>query len=210
MSLEKLQDYLPPNTLSHIQLLLSSHKVIIRITNPRKTRLGSFNAQRGLGKPIICVSKDLNAYAFLITLIHEIAHLKVWAYHNKRRLPHGTEWKKIFIELLFPMIEQDVFPADVKEAVIRYLKNPKASTSADVKLDKALKNYNTHSKPEGLVTIEEIPDGSNFIWRTNRVFQKQYKIRKRYRCIELKTKRIYIFSPIAEVVLVEELNQTEI
>ena len=141
MSLEKLQDYLPPDTLSYIQMLLSSHKVLIKVTNPRKTRLGSFNAQRGSERSIISVSKDLNPYAFLITFIHEIAHLKVWAYHKSRRLPHGNEWKKIFIEILFPMIEQDVFPDDVKEALIRYLKNPKASTSADVKLDKALKNY---------------------------------------------------------------------
>lgn len=177
---------------------------MIRITNPRKTRLGSFNAQHGLDKPIICVSKDLNQYAFLITLIHEIAHLKVWAYHNRRRLPHGKEWKKIFIELLFPMIEQDVFPDDVKAAVIRYLKNPKASTSGDVLLDKALKKFDTHAKPVGMITIEEVPEGSKFIWRTDRVFQKQQKIRKRYRCLELNTKRIYIFSPIAEVVLVEE------
>jgi SprT protein len=204
MSLEKLQDYLPPDTLSYIQLLLSSHKVVIRVTNPRKTRLGSFNAQRGLDKPIICVSKDLNPYAFLITLIHEIAHLKVWAYHIRRRLPHGKEWKKIYTEILFPMIEQDVFPADVKEALIHYLKNPKASTTADVKLDKVLKKYDHHSKSEGLVTIEEIPDGSKFIWRTDRIFQKQHKIRKRYKCIELKTKKVYIFSPIAEVVLVKE------
>jgi SprT protein len=204
MSLEKLQEYLPPNTLSHIQLLLSSHKIIIRITNPRKTRLGSFNAQRGLENPIICVSKDLNQYAFLITLIHEIAHLKVWAFHNRRRLPHGKEWKKIFIEILFPMIEQDVFPPDVKEAVIRYLKNPKASTSGDVQLDKALRKYDTHTKPEGMVTIEDVPEGGKFIWRTDRIFQKQQKIRKRYRCIELKTKRLYIFSPIAEVIMVEE------
>ena len=176
MSLEKLQDYLPPNTLSYIQLLLSSHKIIIRITNPRKTRLGSFNAQRGLEKPVICVSKDLNQYAFLITLIHEIAHLKVWAYHNRRRLPHGKEWKKIYIEILFPMIEHDVFPNDVKEAVIRHLKNPKASTSGDVILDKALKKYDTHTKSEGLITIEEVPEGSKFIWRTDRIFQKQQKI----------------------------------
>jgi len=204
MSLEKLQDYLPPNTLSYIQLLLSSHKVIIRVTNPRKTRLGSFNAQRGLDKPIICVSKDLNPYAFLITLIHEIAHMKVWAYHIRRRLPHGKEWKKIYTEILFPMIEQDVFPADVKEALIRYLKNPKASTTADVQLDKVLKKYDHHSKSEGLVTIEEIPDGSKFIWRNDRIFQKQHKIRKRYKCLELKTKRMYIFSPVAEVKLFEE------
>lgn len=203
MSLEKLQDYLPPNTVSYIQLLLSSHKILIRVTNPRKTRLGSFNARQSLEKPIICVSKDLNQYAFLITLIHEIAHLKVWAYHKKRRLPHGDEWKKIYIEILFPMIEQDVFPPDVKEALIRYLKNPKASSTSDIQLDKALKNHDPHSKSEGLVTIEDIPVGSKFIWRDDRIFQKQEKVRKRYKCMELKTKKMYVFSPLAEVVLLE-------
>jgi hypothetical protein len=204
MSLEKLQEYLPPDTLSYIKLLLSSHKVVIRITNPRKTRLGSFNAQRGFKTPEISVAKNLNPYAFLITLIHEIAHLKVWANHLRRRLPHGTEWKKIYTGILFPMIEQDVFPEDIKEALLKHLKNPKASTSADVQLDKVLKKYDHPSKSDGLVHIEDIPDGSKFIWRTDRVFQKLHKIRKRYKCIELKTKRMYIFSPIAEVLLVED------
>jgi len=31
------------------------------------------------------------------------------------------------------------------------------------------------------------------------LFQKKEKLRKRYKCIELKTKKIYLFNPLAEV-----------
>ena len=42
-----------------------------------------------------------------------------------------------------------------------------------------------------------------FKLKNGRVFRKDEKLRKRYKCTEVKTKRIYLFSPVAEVELVE-------
>jgi hypothetical protein len=43
-----------------------------------------------------------------------------------------------------------------------------------------------------------------FKLKNGRVFRKEEKLRKRYKCTEIKTRRVYLFSPIAEVELVEE------
>jgi SprT protein len=36
------------------------------------------------------------------------------------------------------------------------------------------------------------------------VFRKEEKLRKRYKCIEVSTRRVYLFSPVAEVEVIEE------
>jgi len=42
-----------------------------------------------------------------------------------------------------------------------------------------------------------------FKLKDGRVFRKDEKLRKRFKCTEVKTKRIYLFSPVAEVEIVE-------
>jgi hypothetical protein len=42
-----------------------------------------------------------------------------------------------------------------------------------------------------------------FKLKNGRVFRRDEKLRKRYKCTEIKTKRVYLFSPIAEVEMVE-------
>ncbi|HAD34265.1 MAG TPA: hypothetical protein DCF44_07170 [Chitinophagaceae bacterium] len=42
------------------------------------------------------VNGNLNSYHFLITLLHEIAHMLVWEQFRNRVKPHGLEWKHVF------------------------------------------------------------------------------------------------------------------
>ena len=49
---------------------------------------------RGRGRPHhrISVNENLNPYAFLITLLHEVAHMTTWEKHRlrmRRCRPHG-------------------------------------------------------------------------------------------------------------------------
>ena len=52
--------------------------------------------------------------------------------------------------------------------------------------------------------MEKLPLKSLFKLKDGRIFRKDEKLRKRFKCTEIKTKRIYLFSPVAEVELVEE------
>jgi SprT protein len=197
MSLELLERFLPASTLSYIEELLKDQHLMIKVTRQRKTRHGSFRAGNKREASVIHISGSLNPYAFLFTLIHEIAHLKAWELYGRKVAPHGKEWKNIFSNLMQPLLNENVFPTDLLLQLKKHMAYPKASTGSDLELSRLLKKYD--SQENSLPFIEDIPTGSCFEWRGGRVFRKEEKLRKRYRCIEIKTKKVYLFSPLAEV-----------
>jgi len=71
---ETLQKYLPEHAVNSIFELIVSNGVHLKIVNERVTRHGDYR-KGASGKHEITVNANLNKYRFLITLIHEIAHL---------------------------------------------------------------------------------------------------------------------------------------
>jgi hypothetical protein len=102
----------------------------------------------------------------------------------------------VFGQLLAQFIEHDIFPIDIKSALLKSLHNPAASSCSDEHLLRTLRNYD--EKDTKLVFVEAIPVGELFKTHDGKVFRKGEKIRKRFRCEELATKRIYLFSPVYE------------
>ena len=47
--------------------------------------------------------------------------------------------------------------------------------------------------------VEEVPANSLFKLKDGRVFKKGDKLRKRFRCEEVGSKKVYLFSPVYEV-----------
>ena len=52
-------------------------------------------------------------------------------------------------------------------------------------------------------TISDISEGDDFLLKNGKVFMKGEKLRKRFRCIEKKTQKVYLFHPLAEVLEVQ-------
>jgi SprT protein len=138
----------------------------------------------------------------LVTTVHEFAHLHTWNEHKQKAKPHGTEWKSNFKKMMQPFFEKDVFPADVKQAITGYLNNPAASSCSDLTLYRSLRKYD--APKEYVFTVEKLPLKALFKLKDGRVFRKEEKLRKRYKCVEISSKRIYLFSPVAEVEVIEE------
>ena len=111
---------------------------------------------------------------------------------------HGKEWKFVFGQLLDQFIKQEVFPADIKHALLQSLQNPAASSCADDVLLRVLKTYD--KKKENFVFVENLLEGQLFKTHDGKVFKKGEKMRKRFKCVEVATKRLYLFSPVYEVV----------
>lgn len=192
-----LQQYLPPNTYEPVLHYLQFYKVHLTVARERKSILGDYRHRHGSQTHRISVNGNLNTYAFLITLLHELAHLLTFEKWGNRVAAHGKEWKTVFGQLLAQFIQHDVFPADIKTVLLQSLHNPAASSCADEALLRTLRRYD-EKQGSGLF-VEELPVGTLFQTHDGRVFQKGEKMRKRFRCLEVATGRTYLFSPVYEV-----------
>jgi len=198
--LNSLSDFLPPHTYALVEPFLLHHKVHLTVTRSRATVLGDYrNAHAGKAHRIT-VNGNLNPYAFLITLLHELAHLITFLRFGHRVASHGTEWKQQFSDLLKQFLISGVFPSDIEEQLMRSLKSPAASSCADDGLMRVLRKYDPVK--DGYCLVEEISIGSPFMIKNERKFIRQEKIRKRIKAIEVATGKIYLFSPVYEVKII--------
>lgn len=134
----------------------------------------------------------------LITYVHEVAHYDVYQQNKPKRVqPHGTEWQAQFSVLLQPFLNETVFPQDILDALQHHLQHIKASSTADVQLQRVLKKYDL--RPTGLITVEELPEGARFVMNNGLVFRKGTKQRTRYQCQCETNGRTYMVAALAEV-----------
>ncbi|HCN83476.1 MAG TPA: sprT domain-containing protein [Sphingobacteriaceae bacterium] len=173
-----------------------------KVSRNRSTKYGDYrHPYQGQGHRI-SVNYNLNPYAFLVTTVHEFAHLLTWNEYSRKAKPHGTEWKANFKKMMRTFYEKNIFPPDVQKVIINYLENPAASSCSDINLSRILKKYDPVQ--QHLMTVEKLPFNAQFSMKNGRVFRKGNVVRKRFRCIEVATERIYLFNPLAEVSLVED------
>jgi SprT protein len=198
-----LEAFLPDRSLEPVLTYIYTHKVQLTITRKRASVLGDYRHAHADKGHRISVNGDLNKYSFLITLLHELAHLITFEKNGRRVAPHGQEWKNNFAEILFPFIQNNIFPEDIKVTLLQSLKNLAASSCADEQLLRVLKNYD--AKKEGVLFVEQIQKGEKFKIKGNRIFVRGERIRKRYKCLELATGKHYLFSPVHEVAKVETI-----
>lgn len=191
---------MPPDAAPLIGRWIDYFKCEFKISRGRSSKFGDYRPPFDGKGHRISVNYNLNPYAFLVTTVHEFAHLHTWNEHKHKAKPHGTEWKNNFKKMMQPFFEKDVFPADIKQAIVRYLNNPAASSCSDLNLYRSLRLYD--APQESIHTVEKIPANTLFKLKDGRVFQKGEKLRKRYKCVEVATRRIYLFSPVAEVEVV--------
>ncbi|WP_405383932.1 SprT-like domain-containing protein [Maribacter sp. LLG6340-A2] len=197
---QTLAKYLPESAVVPCFELIKETHVHLKIVNERVTRHGDYRRRKD-GHHQITVNASLNKYRFLITLIHEIAHLVAFEKYGRSIKPHGVEWKKTFQYLMLPFIRPEVFPAQVLPLIAKHFKNPKASSSTDARLSIALKQYDEQQSDKNYVY--ELPIGSVFRIYNGKIFKKGNKRTKRYECIEMASGRMFLFQPNAEVELIK-------
>jgi SprT protein len=192
-----LEKYIPPQAVPLIAQWISDFDFKLKITRERSSRLGDYTPPVPGRNHLITINHNLNRYSFLITLVHEIAHLLTYNKFGNRVLPHGGEWKESFRILITPFLNTDIFPPEVFSALRAYMQNPAASSCADTRLMRMLK---LHDEDNGTIFLEHLPAGSFFLYNNSRVFRKGEKLRKRFKCTELSSGHIYLFNPLVEVV----------
>jgi hypothetical protein len=193
---EILKKYLPEQSVGLIAQWIVELDFKLKIKKERSTRLGDYTSPHNGLNHTITINHNLNKYAFLITMVHEVAHLVTYNQYKNTVSPHGIEWKQNFQKLMQPFLSTEIFPLEVFAALRRYMQNPAASSCTDMNLLRTLK---LHDDKSDSVFLEYLPANATFLYNGSRVFQKGERIRKRYKCRELKTGMVYLFNPLTEV-----------
>ena len=198
--LTALNSFLPEGSFEEVARYLHQYKVHLTITKERRTILGNYRNKIFDKNHRISVNGNLNKYSFLITLLHELAHLLAHEKYGSRIRAHGKQWKLEYSKILSEFIPKKIFPPDIEKSLLSSLNDPAATTCAEPHLIRVLKKYDV--KKEGHCFVEDLPAGSLFKVNSGSVFKKGEKIRTRFKCIEVATKKVYLFSPVYEVALV--------
>ena len=196
---ETLARYIPEHAVKPVFELIVANQVHLKIVNERQTRHGDY--RKGLnGKHEITVNSNLNKYKFLMTLIHEIAHLVAFEKYGRNIKPHGQEWKHTFQQLMVPYIRPEIYPNHLLPLLARHFRNPSATSDTDTTLALALKQFDNQNDKN---YVFEIPYGSVFRIKNGKIFKKIAVRTKRFECLEMSSGKTYLFNPNAEVELLK-------
>ena len=198
--IDQLQKFLPPGTYEAVLQYLQFYKVHLTVAAERKSILGDYRHRTHFSNHRISVNGNLNKFSFLITLLHELAHLLTFEEFGNKVLSHGREWKMIYGKLLEQFLQNKIFPIDIEKELLDSLKNPAATSCAEDGVIRVLRKYDDKRTHHRLV--EEIAENGIFRCDNGRVFKRGEKMRKRFKCIEVNTGRVYLFSPVYEVEVV--------
>ena len=191
--MQSFHHFVPPKSIKILQCWIDELGVKVIISKARRTKLGDFKVKGG--SMIVSVNNNLNRYSFLITLTHELAHAFVYRDYRSSKSPHGKQWQLTFRSMLLSFLTPDYFPKDILAPLSLYIIKPKASTISDIKLSSILRMYDTSKT----TIISDINQGEEFRTSKGRLFVKGKKLRKRFRCVEKHTKKVYLFHPLADV-----------
>ena len=202
-----LHKYIPEKAVPIISEWIYTFDFKLRIKKSRSSKYGDYRPPVKGENHQITINHDMNKYAFLITLIHEVAHLSTYNKHKNHVKPHGDEWKLHYKFLMQQFLIPEIFPVDVITALRKYMNNPAASSFSDLTLMRTLKLYDKQLESNAFILLEHLPQRTHFLYNGSRVFEKGEKLRKRYRCRELSSGNVYLFSPLAEVEVFEKNNE---
>ncbi len=198
--IEILRKHLPENAVDLCFELWRNFNFKLYIKKKRDSKLGDYRYLPSTKTHIITLNDDLNIYAFLVTYLHEVAHLIATVKYGWNIKPHGEEWKNCFKDLLHPFLKKEIFPTSVLIPLTHYISNPKASSCSDMPLQKALRDFDPQSRE---IYLSEANKGDTFRFN-KRLFVKEDIKRSRAICREVSSGRRYFISQTA---LVEQVGQ---
>jgi SprT protein len=195
--LDYLKQYIPEGSAELVLGYLNHYRVHLTITRERASVLGDYRHATHFSHHRISVNGNLNKFAFLITLLHELAHLITFMEHGNRPASHGREWKAFYRELLQDSMKLNVFPPELLRMLKISVRKPPATSCADEDLLRVLRIYD--GEDNTLQLVEDLAEGSLFQIHNGKIYRKGRRIRKRFECLEIKTGKLYLFSPVHEV-----------
>ncbi|MEO9964384.1 MAG: SprT-like domain-containing protein [Reichenbachiella sp.] len=187
--------HLPAGAVEYCFSLWKELGFNFKVTRKRQSKYGDYRYDPSSRTHAISVNHDLNPYAFLITYIHEVAHLFNFEKNQRKVSPHGKEWKLEFKRLMLPLLREEIIPMDVLSPLAKHMKNPKATSTADKNLFVALRN---HDQNKSGLLLKEVDTGTKFLFN-KKVYRKLEVRRTRSLCELTSNQKKYLISETAPV-----------
>ncbi len=196
-----LVKYFNPPTASFILKHILENNVFLKFTPTRTSKRGDYRPPQKGNTHIITLNVDYNKHRMLITWIHEYAHLLNWNENKNSVKAHGIEWKEKFRFVLLDAMSINLFPPDIdKELYFQFLNKETFTGQANTALEKILHKYDDIKS----LILNDLPEGAVFKLKNGMLFTKGKKLRKRYNCTELNSKRLYTVHGFAEVEIISQ------
>ena len=196
MNLAPLLPYLPSaEVLPLLDKWLKDEAFDLAVHKPRATKLGDFRPPRKGARAKITLNSNLGKYQFLTTLVHEIAHLKVWSAYGRKAAPHGVEWKTMFGQMLREMVENCSLPPEYSAAILNHAARPKSAVGGDPQLQKVVLQLDSDKH---ILLLGDLKLGAVFTFKGRR-FKKIEKRRTRALVEEVGSKKQYTIPLVAQV-----------
>lgn len=195
--------YLPPAAIDPIYDYMQRHRVQLRISPDRQSKLGDYRCPHSAHNyHEISVNGNLNPYHFLMVLLHEMGHLNTYIHHGIGVAPHGHEWQEQYRQLLAAY--RSFFPPDVVPLLDKYIKRIPLSRTYGRKMEEQLHHYDPGYAPASHPILDKLQPGTCFrlARRPEKRFRAIEKRRTRWLCEELPSGRQFLVQGSAEVVVV--------
>jgi hypothetical protein len=191
-------DHFPPKVAEYCFQLWHDYPFDFIVSKSRHSKLGDYRYSPQKGHQIT-VNRNLNSYAFLVTYLHEVAHLLTYLTYKNKVLPHGEEWKNSFRTIFEPILEEDLLPDELIKVLKSYLVNPSATSTGHSPLVDVLKTYDASNSS---ITLHALPENQIFLLKNLALIKGKLR-RTRYFCREANTGKLYLVAKNAQVTPLE-------
>jgi N-glycosylase/DNA lyase len=169
----------------------------LKVTKERATKYGDYSTPINNKKQQITVNGNLDQFSFLLTLLHELAHLRVYEKHSYRIKPHGEQWKNEFANYLRLAIEHHLFPEEIAKPIRKYYISKLSFThNSRVHVLNSILNF---LKKEIPMRLQDIPLNSKAILSNGMMITKIEQKRTRCICKDHSNNKLYSIHKSIEV-----------
>src|SRR5277367_1701731 len=149
MDLKKVETILtrhvPVSAVGYCSSLWIDFPFDFKLRKNRLSKVGDFTCRSGK-TPQITINHNLHEYLFLMTYVHEVAHLRVHQKQGFSAEGHGPEWKTTFRNLMAPLLTDKNFPEPLLTGIIKHMVSPKASSFSDGDLTQLFRDQDEREK----------------------------------------------------------------
>lgn len=197
-----MSHYVPSPAVDDIVRFISDYSIHLKITRERQSKFGDYRLPSPK-HPDHCISVNgcLEPCAFLLVMLHELAHMLTFIDHGRRVKPHGAEWQGYYSRLIMQFVAKGCFPSEVSSLLRTYASTLPLSKKLEREIDRNLKiQPSALVNSDDYVTLDSLAAGSRFrIKGQDRVFESIERMRTRWKCRDVITGRLYTVSASAPV-----------